>query len=208
MRMMKAAFVFGTAMVLTTAALAAPGKTKAAFFNKALVTAIVPRGNQAGQDTVKSTIRPLVISKIGKNIFCAENSTDESGKTYSRAVLDISSKTLMKAARKEKVEEVDVKDLVGAYNVSGLKILLFRFGVIAMRDGSNSRDPIEDLWTFESEIKNVQVLPYGSGKDNLAVIKITTVDNKETALVLCAENGAHKLLRELDTSKNPGKPVL
>jgi hypothetical protein len=201
MRVTKNALVIGTAVLLTTAAFT-PKKTFASFFNKPLIEATASKNSQAQQDTAKTVILPLSVIKNGDS-FNTQNSPDESGKAYSLSSLDVSPEIYMKAARKGSMDDIDMKDFVGAYNVSGLKILVLKFGAIAVRDGSNSRDQIVDLWPSSVEIKKVKVTPYGQGKDKWAVITLTKTDGTETKLVLFIDNKLQKLLREFDTNKDP-----
>jgi len=198
MKTIKAALVVGTAIALTAGTFGAPKGINREFSGKNPFTTITTlRGSPARQDTAKTVVLPMIVKKVGSG-FCIENAIDEEGNKYALASLDIPQAILTKATQKESVEAINEKDLVGAYNVGGLKILGMRFGVIAVKDARGRHDQITDLWLATGEIKSVNVSPYGQGKDGWATITITGMDGTTEKLVMFVENGSKTLLRNFD----------
>lgn len=150
-------------------------------------------------DTAKAKITRMD-AKFADGWINVANYVNENGGVSGLVSLDISREGLWKIAGTGN-DPVD-KDLLAGYNVAGIPLIVCKHGIIAYRKGSNTRDPVEDMWLSESEIKSATVTPC-AGKDDWAIITLVDREGKETRLVLFVDNRAGKLFRLFDAKKDP-----
>jgi len=130
--------------------------------------------------------------KEGKTLWLT-NFTNEQGETYAISTIDLDPKALKAVCGNESATD---KDIVGIFNAAGKPVIVFKHGVIALKE--KSYENLVDFIVSPEEIKSAKLLEY-PGKDGYGILEI----NGQKKLVIYYERGDSKFIRLYDPKKDP-----